>query len=180
MSSGNEGIEPLPKRKHVRLKGYDYSQNGCYFITVCTKDRKPLLSRIVGRGLAPAAPCQVELTPLGSILHGQILALESRFPSVEINHFVIMPNHFHALLSIGETAGASPRPTLSALVGVCKSLTTRLANQSDGTPGRVIFQTSFHDHVVRNDADYDAHWVYIDGNPARWVEDEYYTESNTI
>ena len=116
MSSGNEGIEPLPKRKHVRLKGYDYSRNGCYFITVCTKDQKPLLSR----------------------------------------------------------------PTLSALVGVCKSLTTRLANQSDGTPGRVIFQTSFHDHVVRNDADYDAHWVYIDGNPARWVEDEYDTESNTI
>ena len=85
-----------------------------------------------------------------------------------------MPNHFHLLLSIRETAGTSPRPTLGAMVGACKSTTTRLANQSDGTPGRAIFQTSYHDHIIRSEKDYLDHWNYIDANPAKWSEDEYY------
>ena len=170
-------METLAKRKHPRLKDFDYSRNGCYFITVCTKDRAQILSHVVGRGLAPADAVQAELTPTGEILDAQIHALEQRFPGVLIDPYVIMPNHFHLLLSPEEAAGASPRPTLHAMVGALKSLTTRLANQSDGTPGRIIFQSSCHDHIIRDDNDYLSHWTYIDGNPALWAEDEYFTES---
>ena len=169
-------MENLPKRRHSRLKAYDYSRNGCYFITVCTKDREQHLSRIVGRGLAPADPVRPDLTRIGEILDTQIRALESRFPGIVIDHYVIMPNHFHVLLSIQETAGASPRPTVPSIVGALKSLTTRLANQLDGTPGRIIFQASYHDHIIRDDHDYSSHWSYIDANPALWAEDEYYSE----
>ncbi len=74
------------------------------------------------------------------------------------------------------TTEANPRPTVPSIVGALKSLTTRLANQADGTPGRVLFQTSFHDHVVRDEADFLRHWSYIDGNPGTWAEDEYYCD----
>lgn len=171
MSSGNEGIEPLPKRKHVRLKGYDYSQNGCYFITVCTKDRKPLLSRIVGRDDLGAPIMQ--LTEIGAMVDQYLHAIPEHYPNVILDHHVIMPNHIHLLLRICSGAPGTARPTITQIIAVWKRLTNKEAGIS-------LWQASFHDHVVRNDADYDAHWVYIDGNPARWDEDEYYTESNTI
>ena len=84
-----------------------------------------------------------------------------------------MPNHCHLLITL---PGASPRPTLPQIIGACKSLTTRLANELNNTPGRSIFQPSFHDHVIRSDADYLDHWTYIEGNPEKWAEDEYFTE----
>ncbi len=168
--------ERPPVRKHPRLKGYDYSRTGCYFVTICTDENRPILSRVVGRGLAPAESPRVELTEIGQILEAQICALNHRFPSVEIDHYVIMPTHLHMIVSIRETAGASPRPTLSQVVGACKSLTTRLANQVQNVHGRSIFQGSFHDHVIRSEADYLDHWNYISGNPGKWREDEYYTE----
>jgi REP element-mobilizing transposase RayT len=166
----------MPVRKHPRLKSYDYGQAGCYFVTVCTKEKRPTLSRIVGRGLAPAESPRVELSRIGNILQKQILALPDRFPSVTVDHFVIMPTHFHMLISVRETAGASPRPTLPQIVGACKSLTTRFANMNECMPGRQIFQTSFHEHVVRDDAEFLSYWTYIDGNPGLWREDEYYCE----
>ena len=128
----------------------------------------------VGRGLAPGIPDEpaLELTRIGTVLEQQILDLEQRF-SLRMDHYVIMPNHCHLLLAM--LPGASPRPTVSAVVGTLKSFTTRLANRSDDTPGRIIFQASFHDHVIRSEDDYLSHWTYIDGNPALWAEDEYYT-----
>ncbi len=175
-----------------RLPNYDYAQNGCYFVTFCTKDREALLAGVhVGRGLAPGMPGSVmlELTETGTILNRQILALQDRFP-VHILNYVIMPNHCHILMEMrtGEVAGGKPpahnaplpgRP-LHEIVGACKSLTTRLANQLDRTPGRVIFQPSYHDHIIRSDKDFAEHWSYIDGNAARWTEDEYYPNPQNI
>ena len=158
-----------------RLPDYDYGRNGCYFVTFCTKDRENLLSD-VGRGLAPGMSPELTLSPVGKILEFQLRALPQRFPTVTIDHYVIMPNHIHLLLSVGHTPGASPRPTLSQIIGACKSLTTRTANAADHHPGRIVFQASYHDHVIRNEADYLKHWQYIDDNPAKWDEDEYYTE----
>ncbi len=173
-----------------RLPNYDYGENGCYFITFCTKGRIPILSRVtmngtacVGRGLAPGIP-GIQLLPIGEILEEQISLLKNRFP-VTVDRSVIMPNHCHLLLSIDKgLPGASPRPTedsappsLSRIIGACKSLTTRLANQRDDTPGREVFQSSYYDHVIRSEEDYLTHWRYIDENPAKWTEDEYYISS---
>lgn len=161
----------LPKRKHPRLKEYDYSLPGAYFITVCTCHRRCILSHVVGRGLAPA---ETELTALGMIAREQLAALEERFPSVEITDYVIMPNHIHLLLTLKEAAGASPHPTVSSVIGAYKSLTARLCKQASSV--EKVFQSSFHDHVIRSEEDLRAAREYIAHNPARWREDELYSE----
>ncbi|MDO4862393.1 MAG: hypothetical protein Q3984_06960 [Eubacteriales bacterium] len=162
----------LPQRKATRLKGYDYSSPGVYFITICTQNRKCMLSDlVVGEGLAPP---ETRLSEIGRIAEEQILALEERFPSVSIDRYVVMPNHIHILLLLREQAGgASPSPTVPQVIGTFKSITTRLsrAYRAEG----LVFQRSFHDHVVRGEADYREIWDYIDSNPARWQEDRFYT-----
>ena len=112
----------FPRRKHPRMPDYDYSTAGAYFITICTHNRKCLLLHIVGRGLAPA---ETVYTQLGEIAKEQLLQLENRFANMKIDAYVIMPNHIHAILRLEETAGASPRPTVTEIVCAYKSLTTR-------------------------------------------------------
>ena len=166
-------MKELPKRKHPRLKSYDYSSAGGYFVTICTHNRKCLLSRIVGRGLAPA---EIQYTEYGIIAQQQLLNLTDRYPNLQICHFVIMPNHIHILLILGEhPAGASPRPTLSDIVCTFKSLTAHACNKLH--PIDKLFQTSFYEHVVRNQADYDALAEYILNNPQQWELDKLYREN---
>ena len=166
-------MNELPKRKHPRLKKYDYSEAGAYFVTLCTADRKPILSHIdVGRGLAPA---ETRLTALGKIAEAELFVLPQRYPHITISNFVIMPNHIHLLLSFEEAAGASPRPTLSDVVCAYKSLTTRGCKLA-GFRETKLFQPSFYDHVVWGEQDFLEIWQYIDRNPACWAEDELYTK----
>ena len=80
----------LPKRKHPRLDDYDYSTAGAYYITICTQNHRCLLSRIVGRGLAPA---ETQYTVYGKIAEMQLFQLEKRYPILKVNQYVIMPNH---------------------------------------------------------------------------------------
>ena len=158
----------LTRRKHPRLKEYDYGANGAYFITICTQNRRCILSRVVGRGLAPAV---LELTDYGRIAEQELLSLEQRYPSVKVDAYTIMPNHIHVLFAIeNETAGASPRPTISDVVCAYKSLTTRRCRCGK------LFQTSFHDHIIRDQADYDDVCCYIENNPTQWELDELYIQ----
>ena len=158
-------------------------------MTFCTVDRKPLLSRIcqngsadaaggdVGRDAHIAAPL-VWLLPAGEILDGYIQNIPVVYSDISVDHYVIMPNHVHLLLAFhsDDAAMRASRPTgnnvplLSSVIRSLKTLTTK-------TYGRFIFQSSFHDHVIRNETDYLDHWSYIDGNPSKWTEDEYYTET---
>ena len=161
----------LPQRKPTRLANYDYRQNGYYFVTICTHNRKNVLSRIVGQGLAPA---ENELLPYGKIVEKELLAIEKRYAGVRMDKYVIMPNHIHAILVIDTyAAGASPCPTLSQVVGTVKSIATRKCKKV--YPMDKIFQTSFHDHIIRNKHDYQEIWKYIDNNPAKWTEDRFYS-----
>ena len=87
----------LPKRKPIRLPDFDYSGPGAYFVTICTHDRRCILSRVtVGEGLAPPA---VILSAVGQCVKEQILALPKRYPAVAIDNYMIMPNHVHLLVS---------------------------------------------------------------------------------
>ena len=161
----------LPKRKPTRLKGYDYSSPGTYFITICVKDRKELLSRIVvGQGLAPA---ENYLSVYGSVAKEQIELLENRYQGVKIDKYVIMPNHIHLLIAKSEvSAGASPCPTISDVICSFKSLTTKMCKEKG--LNEVLFQTSFHDHIIRGEKDYQKIWEYIDTNVLRWEKDCFY------
>ncbi len=160
----------LPKRKPTRLKGYDYSTPGMYFITICTHNRNCILSNIVGQGLAPA---EINLSKYGKIAEEQLLDLENRYKTIKIDKYVIMPNHIHIIVVLDNTAGATPCPTISDVICSFKSLITRICNKSNNTPQK-IFQTSFHDHIIRDEKDYQKIWEYIDTNVIRWEKDCFY------
>ena len=182
-------MSAFPQRKHVRLKNYDYSQNGVYFVTICTKDRKPLLSTIpVGRGaLTPPqdalptttpvgrgalTPPEIHLSRIGEISERYILNMSTAYACVHVDHYVIMPNHIHLLLRIDSAPASSggmraSRPTLQTIVRSFKTMVTRQIGTS-------VWQDSFYEHIVRSEASYLEIWKYIDENPIKWQEDKYY------
>ena len=204
----------LPKRKHPRLENYDYSSAGAYFVTICTQNRRCVLSRIVGRGLAPAITSGIEYTLFGKIAEEQLLLLEKRYPCLTVEQYSIMPNHIHAILILAneaagasprptrmnEAEGASPRPTIMDIVCAHKSLTTRENEAAGASPRPTImdivcaykslttreckkngfygklFQTSFYEHIIRGQEDYDEIAKYIYENPMQWYCDELYAE----
>ena len=139
---------------------YDYGQSGAYFITICTKDRKQILSKIVGDGFpVPNLP--------GRIAEEMIEQVMIRYPSVSVDKYVIMPDHIHLLLRIEGTG--NPSPTLGNVIGWYKYQTTKRINQTDATQGLQVFQRSYYDHVIRNQQDYDSVWEYIENNPRKWA-----------
>ncbi len=176
----------LPKRKHPRLECYDYSSEGAYYVTICTQNRRCMLSRIVGQGLAPAAcdtdtsECKVEYTEYGKIAEQQFFLLEQKYPYLTVDKYVIMPNHIHVIFIFGEktvgddekTAGVNPRPTLMDIVCSYKSLTTRECKKTHTIDK--LFQTSFYEHVIRDKEDYRNIVKYIHENPLMWQFDKLY------
>ena len=131
----------LPKRKKIRLDGYDYSQSGAYFVTICTKDRQELLSDICRGGAL--------LRPIGEISETVINNLSERF-SINIDKYVIMPNHIHIIITI-QRAEQSPAPTIADIICAFKSITTKLANKLDYIPGRqiTIISSATHKTIKR-------------------------------
>ena len=154
-----------PQRKYPILKDYDYSSPGYYYVTIHTKLQGDILSQ-VGRGSDPG----VQLTKIGKVADQQLRQLETRFPSVRIDKYVIMPTHVHAIIQLLEdTAGAAARPTLMDVVGAYKSITTRECNRIMETPGQPLFQASFYESVLCNEKAYQECCRYIDENPLKWA-----------
>ena len=163
----------LPKRKPTRLKNFDYSANGAYFITICTEKRKNILSAIVGEG----SPLP-KLSRYGKIVDAWIQKMPDKYPEISVNCYVIMPNHIHLLLFVfkdGDGRG-DPSPTVSSAMGWLKYQATKEINKTRNAVGEKVFQRSFYDHVIRNDDDYCEIHNYIYENPARWQYDKLYTE----
>ncbi|MBR5113681.1 MAG: transposase [Oscillospiraceae bacterium] len=134
------------------MADYDYSKEGFYFLTVCTRERKQILSEIVSDDTERRV--KVKLSPLGTIVQSFIETIPG------IDKYVIMPNHVH--LIVHKTNGKS----LFSDIRSFKSLVTKRIGVS-------IWQDSYYDHVIRNREDYLEKWRYIDENPAKWAEDEY-------
>ena len=167
-----ENEKALPKRKDPRLKGYDYSTTGAYFLTICTQSRKNILSTIVGEG----SPLP-RLSPYGKIVDGWIQKIPEKYPEASVDCYVIMPNHIHILLSIVKDDGReNPSPTADAVVGWLKYQATKEINQLRGSSSEKIFQRSFFDHIVRNRDDYYEICKYIYDNPIRWSCDQLYSK----
>lgn len=152
----------LPKRKHPRLKNYDYSQCGCYHITICTKKRRPILSEIVPAADS-AARSGIRLYRSGHITEHYIQNIPKVYPGVFLDKYVIMPNHVHLLLSLGPESAVSTATIVRSL--------KRMINRETGES---LWQDSFYDVIIRNDAMYRCEWLYIDENPDKWVQDELY------
>ena len=157
----------LPKRKHNRLTDYDYSTPNAYFITVCTHNKENLFWEDVGATIN--CPNNPNLTNLGTIVRQHIENIPKHYPTVSVDHFVIMPNHIHLLLQIkADVDGRSLNaPTVSTIVRLMKGFVSKQA-------GFPVWQKGFYDHIIRNDIDYRNIWNYIDSNPAKWHEDAMY------
>ena len=157
-----------PVRKKNRLQNYDYSQNGAYFITICTDKRKCLLSTVVGAIMD--RPAYVQLADAGEKVENAINGIPEHYPNVRVEKYVIMPNHIHLLLMIDVPPGRPMvAPTVSRIIKQMKGYVTKLIGQN-------LFQKSFHDHIIRDEDHYQLIWRYIDTNPARWQQDCFYTE----
>lgn len=157
----------LPKRKTSRLPAYDYSTPGAYFITFCTKDHKCLFWETVGASIArPSAP---PLSRYGAIVDTAIRNLPDYYPSISVDHYVVMPNHVHLLLMIHADLSDQPSATanISRVIQQLKGIVTKQIGHS-------VWQKLFHDHIIRNDREYRKIWEYIDSNPARWADDCFY------
>ena len=163
-----------PRRKHIRLKNYDYSQPGAYFVTVCTEGRRELFPIAVG-----AAPCG-RPHPARELAEGWITKLPEKFRGISVPKWVVMPNHVHLLIQIEHPGalGGHMGPPLQEVVGWYKAMTTNQYIQSVKAGElppfeKRLWQRGYYDHIIRDDNDFLACWTYIDQNPVRWAEDEY-------
>ena len=159
----------LPNRKRTRLAGYSYSTYNRYFLTICTKDKVKILSHInVGNEIVSA---HIRLSPIGTIVNECILS-SNNMADIEVENYVIMPNHVHILLRYEGNGGSSRAPTpTNAMIPHYISTLKRFVNKR---AGKDIWQRGYHDHIIRNEYDYKSIWNYIDNNPAKWTEDRYF------
>ena len=155
--SGNN----VHERKSPRLKDFDYSTTGAYFVTICTKDRRKLFSTV---GADSISAQMIERIFIETI---------DRYNGVESPIYVVMPDHFHAIITIfrGDMESA---PTLSEIIQSFKRYSTieyiKMVKRGLAVPfDKKLWQRSFYDHVIRNREDYDAVVRYIHENPKRWL-----------
>ena len=161
-------MNKLPTRKKNRLENITYTENGIYFITICSKDKKCIFS-MVNPGANELPAPEINLTQIGKITDEAINGIESHYENVSVVNYVIMPNHIHLLIKIENDGGRMiSAPTV---VGSLKRIVSRQA----GVP---IWQKGFYDHVVRDVDDLQIKWNYIEDNPTRWLlkKDEYSQE----
>ncbi len=169
-------------RKANRLKEFDYSGNGAYFVTICVKDMKCILSKICENvtntvGADDLGSPIVRLTEFGKIVDNNIKIMNKIYSEIYAQSYVVMPNHIHILLIIqndsikgnGAPRSSPPTNTLSKYVTAFKKFTSKQIGEN-------IWQRSYFDHIIRDDEDYIYHLQYIDENPRKWIigKDEYY------
>ncbi len=169
-------MNELPKRKNPRLKNYDYSKPGAYFITVCTKNKECILGDIVGTGV-PDCP-EMVLSTFGEIADKYLNQLNDFYNNISIDKYVIMPNHIHLLISIsdcGQSRTLVPTNcnTKNSVIPQFISTFKRFCNKEYGLN---IWQYRYHDHIIRTDTDYKKIWEYINTNVIKWHLDCFYTK----
>ena len=183
--------ERLPQRRSIRLKGYDYSQAGLYFVTIVTKNRECLFGEIVND--------EMILNDAGKMIKKEGLKIPERFKNIKLNEYIIMPNHFHAILETvgatlvvarnandkrdGQPQGIAPTiapteisPSISDIIGAFKSITTveyirgvktKKWQQFDGK----LWQRNYWEHIIRNEKSHNTLTDYIKNNPYNWCKD---------
>ena len=165
-----------PERHHrrsIRLQGYNYAQAGAYFVTVCTQ-RRDCLFGDVSEG-------QMRLNSLGTIVQACWADLPHHYAHVELDAFVVMPNHVHGIILLTDVgAGFKPAPTrpvpanrhgLPEIVRAFKTFSARRINERRAAPGVPIWQRNYYEHVIRNEDDLQRIREYIQSNTLKWKDD---------
>lgn len=163
-------------RRSLRLQGYDYTQPGAYFVTICTQSRACLFG-VVSDG-------DMQLTETGHIAQAAWDTLPARFPSIRLDAFIVMPNHVHGIIMVGaqfiapsdgfgtamnDQGAINHAPTLGEMVRAYKAASTRFIRQT-GAPD-FAWQRNYYEHVARDEDSLNRIRQYIVDNPARWQFD---------
>jgi putative transposase len=166
-------------RRSIRLKGYDYSAAGGYYVTIVARGRECLFGEITGR--------EMRANTLGQIAEECWQAIPEHFSNSDVDVFVVMPNHVHGIIMIHDavrgTIYRAPNPTieqfgkptagsLPTIVRTYKAAVARRARRELGSAN--IWQRNYYEHIIRNLQDYGRIAGYIADNPANWEEDEQY------
>lgn len=164
-------------RRSMRLKNYDYTQSGAYFVTVCTHKHWHLFGDIIDS--------EMHLNQWGEIVAQEWTRTGIlRRRVLELDAFVIMPNHFHGIIVL---TNPSPTPapqrqlgrpisnSLSTIVGAFKAAVTRQINRLQAKPDHPIWQINFYDHIIRSETELNNIRAYIENNPARWDSDSLFS-----
>jgi len=166
-------------RRSIRVRGYDYSEGGPYFITVCATARKSIFGEILDG--------QVNLKPWGKVVLACWQEIPDHFPQVELDEFVVMPNHVHGIVTIAGRHGrgmACHAPTtgvgefgkpkagsLPTIIGAFKSATTKRIHQLFKSPDTAIWQRNYYEHIIRDEKSLNRIREYLHYNPLRWALD---------
>ena len=157
-------------RRSIRLKEYDYTQTGGYFVTICTENRKSIFGEIINGS--------VQLNKSGSIIAATWPWLSDQYPYVKLDVWVIMPNHFHGIVFLfndpmgGSRTAPTKTKSLGRLIGVFKTVSTKRINEIHRNPAQPVWQRNYYEHVIRNETDLEEIREYIQNNPLKWLEDE--------
>lgn len=152
-------------RKRNRLKGYDYSSNASYFLTICSDKRKEIFSQIVFDNTVGANI--VRLSKIGQKIENCILKIEEIYPCVFVDNYIIMPNHIHLILTIDTNRRPMVAPTVATVIKQFKGAASKKAGTS-------IWQKGYYDHIIRNENDFNETMKYITFNAQKWDEDKYF------
>jgi REP element-mobilizing transposase RayT len=161
-----ETESPLPRRRTIRLREYDYSQAGAYFVTICACGRRCLFGNI--------EDVQMRSNALGSIIEDEWFRSAEIRPHIGLDAFVVMPNHIHGIVLLesepapirpGKAAGP-PRGSLGSFVGSFKAAVTRRTSLP-----HPVWQRNYYEHIIRSEASLNAIREYIANNPASWLFD---------
>jgi putative transposase len=177
-----------PQRRSIRLKNYDYSQGGSYFITICINDHRCLLGSIINGTM--------QFSSLGESVQEFWLTMPLHFPNVILDDFVVMPNHLHGILTLSDYAGAACcAPTkesgtshtmsmrklaphsLPVIIRSYKSAVTKRFNEWRKTSRIPIWQRGYYEHIIRNESELNRIREYIHNNPLKWDLDRENSES---
>ena len=177
----------LHHRHSIRLKGYDYSQAGAYFVTICVHERECLFGEIVDGAM--------QVNEFGRITAEEWTRTAEIRKEIELGDFVVMPNHFHGILIFPaspsrkgttrhapmiEQFGKPVAGSLPTIVRAFKSAVTKRINIFRETPGYPVWQRDYYEHIIRNDADSCRITDYIATNPQRWAEDTLHPDNMNI
>jgi REP element-mobilizing transposase RayT len=167
-------------RRSIRLKDYDYAQNGAYFVTICAQEKRCIFGQVVDGVMV--------VNEWGQIVTQEWEQTAAVRSNVELDAFVVMPNHVHGILvitnDVGDTVGATRRvaPTsttlqsgsLGAIIGQFKSAVTRAINRLPDAPDHPIWQRNYYEHIIRSEDTLNTIRAYVANNPAKWAEDSLY------
>jgi REP element-mobilizing transposase RayT len=145
-----------PQRKSLRLKAFDYSNEGYYFVTICTHHKEHILARVWDG--------KSKETKAGEIVQLCWERLDISFPTLKQDAFIVMPNHIHAILNLTVTGVHS----LSTIIQNLKSISSRRINNIRKTPGEAVWQRNFFERVIRTERELNLTRLYIKLNPMLW------------